>query len=195
MRTSAQAGGRPRDSRVDHAIQTTVRELLAEVGYASLTMDLVAARAGIGKAAIYRRHASKAEMVFSAVVHGMDLQPVADTGSLRTDLRGTVIDVLGRVSEPSVRAGTPTFLAELAVNKEMSARFQSTLVARETACVETVLDRAVARGEIRRKPDPAVVHATILGTVTAWLHMLQRDDYADLPDQLADILTNGLTGS
>ena len=193
MSTGTQQGGRPRDSRVDHAILATVRELLAEVGFANLTMDLVASRAGIGKAAIYRRHGSKQEMVFAALVHDTNLQPVDDTGSLRGDLRDTVRDIVGRMCVPSVRAAMPIFLAELAANPAMARRFQSNLMARETECVSIVMDRAVARGEIQTKPDPAVVHAMILGTITAWLHMLQRDDVTELPDRLADLVTDGLS--
>ncbi|MFI2234564.1 TetR family transcriptional regulator [Nocardia testacea] len=54
-------------------------------GYSGFTVDAVAAKAGVGKAAIYRRYATKQELIFSVAVHGMDEQP-PDTGSLSTDL-------------------------------------------------------------------------------------------------------------
>lgn len=55
-------------------------------GYSGFTVDAVAAKAGVGKAAIYRRYATKRELVFSVPVHGMDEQPPPDAGSLSTDL-------------------------------------------------------------------------------------------------------------
>ncbi|GAB3995376.1 hypothetical protein GCM10029992_12460 [Glycomyces albus] len=83
MSEHRQPGGRPRDGRIDGAIAQATRELLAERGYAGLTVDAVAARAGVGKAAIYRRHATKQEMIFAATVHDMQEQPPPDAGSLR----------------------------------------------------------------------------------------------------------------
>jgi AcrR family transcriptional regulator len=59
--------GRPRDASVDAAIVQAVLEVLNEVGLAAMSMDAVAARAGVGKATIYRRWSSKEEMVIDAI--------------------------------------------------------------------------------------------------------------------------------
>ena len=84
--------GRRRDPSRAGKILEAALEVLAEVGAARLTMDLVAERAGAGKATIYRRWTSKAAMVIEAVAHmkrqQVDLDRLPDTGTLRGDLLG-----------------------------------------------------------------------------------------------------------
>ncbi|WP_316575286.1 TetR/AcrR family transcriptional regulator [Nocardia canadensis] len=65
-------------------------DVLKKSGYAALTVDAVAARAGVSKATIYRRFATKQEMTFAVVVHGLDEAPSADTGSLEGDLAALI---------------------------------------------------------------------------------------------------------
>ncbi len=82
--------GRKRDHSRDAIILEATLEVLAEVGATGLTMDLVAARAGAGKATIYRRWASKTELFIDAIAHlkniQVDLEALPDTGTLRGDL-------------------------------------------------------------------------------------------------------------
>src|SRR3712207_5473935 len=65
MRSSR--GGRPRDPSRDDAIRAAILRLLAEVGYGALTMDAVAAEAGVGKATIYRRWRTKHDLVVDTI--------------------------------------------------------------------------------------------------------------------------------
>lgn len=167
-------GGRPRDGQVDHAIVQATQELLAERGYAGLTVDAVAARAGVGKAAIYRRYATKQEMIFSAAVHGMREEPPPDAGSLRADLAAVCRTIAAQLgSAPGdVLAG---LLADIYADPALGDRFAETFLERERLVVAAVLDRAVARGELARVPDPAVVQALLVGPVFAWLLILTGD--------------------
>ena len=84
---TARPMGRPRDSRVDRAILEATRELIAERGVHEFRTEDVAARAGVGKGAIYRRYPSKDELVTAAVgaLVNEEIQ-VPDTGSTRSDL-------------------------------------------------------------------------------------------------------------
>ncbi|MFL6072011.1 MAG: helix-turn-helix domain-containing protein, partial [Mycobacteriales bacterium] len=75
--------GRPRSARADQAIRDATRKLLAEQGYAAVTMEGVAARAEVAKTTLYRRWASKAELVADAVAEFLEAVPVTDQGSLR----------------------------------------------------------------------------------------------------------------
>lgn len=194
MSSGAQRVGRPRDSRVDHAILAATRELLAEVGYAALTMDAVAARAGIGKAAIYRRYATRQEMVFAAAVHGRALTIPADTGSLRGDLTLLVRDIVASLGGPVTSAALPGLFADVTRDPGLAARFAETFVAAEQAYISEVLDRAGRRGELVRRPGLEVVHALLLGPVFAWVFLLGRPARHDLPDTLAELVTAALTG-
>ncbi|MGK8500949.1 TetR/AcrR family transcriptional regulator [Nocardia asiatica] len=174
-----QGQGRPRNSEVDLAIVRATREVLAERGYAGLTVDAVAATAGIGKAAIYRRYATKQEMIFAATVHDMREQPPPDAGSLRADLAAltrTIAAQLGR-APADVLAG---LLADIYADPALSARFAETFLERERQAVIEVLARAVARGELAVAPDPATVHALLLGPIFAWLLILDGDR-AEIP--------------
>src|SRR5436190_19214651 len=79
--------GRPRDRGVDEAILAAAVDLLAEIGFARLTMEQVAARAGVGKASLYLRWPNKVALVAEAIQHRSAVEPeVPETGSLRDDM-------------------------------------------------------------------------------------------------------------
>ncbi|MCD0442040.1 TetR/AcrR family transcriptional regulator [Glycomyces sp. A-F 0318] len=187
------AAGRPRDRQIDGAITAATRELLAERGYARLTVDAVAARAGIGKAAIYRRFATKQEMIFAATVHDMQEPPPPDSGTLRGDLAAvcrTIAAQLG-AAPPDVLHG---LLADLHADSRLGARFTGTFIEREQFVLGEVLARAVARGELAAAPDTATVHALLIGPVFFWLLILSGDQDAveALSATTADAVANAL---
>ncbi|PTY01135.1 TetR family transcriptional regulator [Verrucomicrobia bacterium LW23] len=82
--------GRKRDASRNKAILDATLEVLAEIGFDSMTMDLVAARAGAGKATLYRRWPSKGEVVRDALIgmsrNSIEVDHLPDTGNLRDDL-------------------------------------------------------------------------------------------------------------
>ena len=82
--------GRPRDPRIDDAVLRATVELLGETGYADLSVDAIAERAGTSKPAIYRRWPSKAHLVHEAVFPIAEATELPDTGSLAGDVREMV---------------------------------------------------------------------------------------------------------
>lgn len=174
MSNTRQGGGRPRDGRVDHAIAAGVRTLLAELGYTALTVDAVAARAGVGKAAIYRRYASKQEMIFGVLLHDLRIRPPADTGSLRGDITALTAQFGDQLADVTaeVLAG---LLADIHADAALGTLFTERYLTAERSLVTTLLDRAVTRGELAHRPDPAIVHALLLGPLFAWQIMLDED--------------------
>src|SRR5438094_4976193 len=81
-------GGRPRDPSRDGVIRAAILRLLADSGYAALTMDAVAAEAGVGKATIYRRWRTKTDLVVDTIAEVNRVEAlVPDTGTLEGDLR------------------------------------------------------------------------------------------------------------
>jgi len=145
--------GRPRSAAADSAIMQATLELLLDTGYRGLTMEQVRARAGVGKATLYRRYGSKEELVAAAVRHLNQHIPVPDTGNVRDD----ILAVAGSVLAAAARVGAATFmprmLAESAGDPEMHAIFYENLVAPRRAVMAEVLRRGVERGELRRDLD------------------------------------------
>ena len=85
---TARRPGRPRDPQADEAITSAIVDVLAEQGFSGFTVEEVAARAGVGKATIYRRWSTKEELVLAAAERVMVHVEPPDTGSLRDDLVG-----------------------------------------------------------------------------------------------------------
>src|ERR1700743_2775824 len=96
--------GRPRDTRLHHAILDATRELLTTGSYAELSMERVAARAQVGKKTLYRRWSSKAPLGAGAVLEaygGSGSFPVAATGDVRADLRSWLNEHAAFLAEPA----------------------------------------------------------------------------------------------
>jgi AcrR family transcriptional regulator len=197
MRPRVQGMGRPRDPAIDDRLLAAVRDVLAEVGYARLTVDAVAARAGVGKAAIYRRHASRTELILAALfgdeaeLHRSD---VVDTGSLAGDLAAEAGDLFRLFGDPVARAAVPGLLADLAADDAMAERAQDWFVAANLADIEEYLARERARrgvARLGRGDDPRLVHAALIGTAFAWLAMLRWAPEPDLADRLGALVAAG----
>ncbi|WP_410660841.1 TetR/AcrR family transcriptional regulator [Amycolatopsis sp. lyj-112] len=163
--------GRPREEGIDDAVREAVRALLTETGYQRCTIDAVAARAGVGKAAVYRRWRSKAELVFAAVIHPVELEPPPDTGSLRGDVEAVLDDIESSLDGEEVKRALPSLLADVRADPALEARFAAVFLGRELGYLVAMLDRAVARKELSRRPEPVLVHAILLGPVLTWLHL------------------------
>ncbi|WP_020500762.1 TetR/AcrR family transcriptional regulator [Sciscionella marina] len=98
-RRAAPARGRPRDADRDLAILDATRKLLVEVGYEQLSIESVAAEAGVGKPTVYRRHSGKAALVAAAVEHrAASVPPALRTGDLRKALLRTVEWLAGQIA-------------------------------------------------------------------------------------------------
>ncbi|HEV2368883.1 MAG TPA: TetR/AcrR family transcriptional regulator [Acidimicrobiales bacterium] len=155
------AGGRPLDPARDTALRRAALELVAEVGYDRMTIDAVAARAKAGKATVYRRWPSKAELVIDAFVNealgGADLP---DTGSLRSDalaLARRLWDDTAPIPRARVMAGLVSALLTQPELRETLA----TVAHPPQSVVEEIYRRAVSRGEIPQPVDMDLIGSVI----------------------------------
>jgi AcrR family transcriptional regulator len=123
-------------------------DVLARLGSSGFTMDEVALAAGVGKAAIYRRWASKTDLLASytegSIAGTLD---VSDTGSLRNDLVVLLTSAVAHFNGPAGRANR-ALLSAVHDEPTLAAAFQSGPVAQWTAAFDEVLGRAAGRGEI-----------------------------------------------
>lgn len=137
---------------------------LAAVGYGRLSIEAVARRAGVGKAAIYRRWDSKLELVLEIVsrVAGKSL-PLPDTGSLMGDLDVLLRIVARALRHPLASQIIPDLLAEAARNPQIAQTLQQALRANQRDVGILLIDRAVGRGELPGRADPDVAVDLIVG--------------------------------
>jgi AcrR family transcriptional regulator len=155
--------GRPRDEGADRAILAATLELMAEHGVHDLRMDDVAARAGVGKATIYRRYRSKEELVAAAVAGLVSEITVPDTGSTRADLLALMqraVDVYRRSIEAAVM---PSLVEAMSRDAELARTVQERVLAPRRAALRGVLDRGVARGDLRSDLDLELALDTLGG--------------------------------
>ena len=185
--------GRPRSQASHEAIIRATLELLVENGYRSLTMESVRARAGVGKATIYRRWCSKEELVRDAIVFMHDDFRPPDTGSLRGDYEGMASLVRSAAHRAGAATLMPRLLGDVANDPELRAIFYDNLVEPRRAQMRAVIERAVARGEVRDDVDIELVIDLFAGPVVYRL-LITGGDYAQLPavDEQLDALLNGL---
>jgi AcrR family transcriptional regulator len=141
--------GRPRDERADRAILMATLELMAETGAHELRMDGVAARAGVGKATIYRRYRSKDELITAAIAGLVTEISIPDTGGTRTDLlalmRGAV-DVYRGSLEAAVM---PSLVEAMSRDAELARLVREEFLVRRRAALQEVLERGIERGDLR----------------------------------------------
>lgn len=174
---SPRSGGRPRDSSRDRAIRRATLQLLAEVGYDGVTMDRVATRARAGKATIYRRWPSKVALVMDAITSFTEqTMQVPDTGAVRTD----VLEYLVSFHE-TIGGDQGKILAELVSemprNAELRAALRSGLWAQWKVASEVIVQRGLARREIRPDVDRTVLME--LGTALILQRVLMSGESVD----------------
>jgi AcrR family transcriptional regulator len=145
--------GRPREARADRAILAAAVELLAEAGIHRLRMDDVADRAGVGKAAIYRRYRSKGELVGATIAALVSEIAVPDTGSTRRDLQALMRDAVAVYRDP-IRAGAmQALIGAMHEHPELAGAIRRDVVEARREALRAVLARGVARGDLRADLD------------------------------------------
>jgi AcrR family transcriptional regulator len=144
--------GRKRDATRDPAIMDAAIEVLAETGYDGMTIDMVAARAKAGKATLYRRWSSKAELVIDAVAclknADMDPERLPDTGTLRGDLVAMIKphSIEDAERKLQVMGGVVSMLSK---HPELADAVRAAMVDPRVRVNTILLRRAIDRGEIR----------------------------------------------
>jgi AcrR family transcriptional regulator len=127
---------------VDQAILAATLRLLGEVGHAQLTMEQVAARAGVGKASLYLRWPSKDALIEYAIrQHGPIVAEVPDTGCLAEDMRH-LLHALVRRRDPASTA-LPAIAGEAVRNPQLRDVFRRAITGAVPAAVRTIVQRAI----------------------------------------------------
>lgn len=173
--------GRPRDSGLDAAIRSAAMDLLAEAGYAHLTMEQVAARAKVSKDSLYRRFPDKLALVCDALAHRARAVPdVPDTGTLPGDMRAFLRALLA--SRNAAERALAGVSSEIATNPGLRQAWHRGLGGMLTGCIREIVTRAAGRGELAPDADLDLLSQLPLSLLQNW-----RLEHAEQPgDDVAD---------
>ena len=139
---------------VTEALTEAFFEEWAQTGYSALSLERVAKRAGVGKAALYRRWSSKQEMALALIRQvGLDLTPVPDTGALEEDLRQLLLSLRRTFRHPLIRRILPDLHAEMARTSMLSDEIRATLQHERRERSKVIVERAIERGELPKRAD------------------------------------------
>ncbi|HET8615662.1 MAG TPA: TetR-like C-terminal domain-containing protein [Actinomycetales bacterium] len=164
VRTDERSRPRIEGEREEEIFATSLR-LLAEVGYDRLTMDAVATAAKASKATLYRRWASKADLVVDAVsrAKACPAPPVVDTGTLRGDLLAMSYGI-GGLTDTVPMSVLVSLVTALPREPELADAFHRLFLGPRLAVAREVFERAKERGETSADVDPQLL-ASILPAV------------------------------
>jgi AcrR family transcriptional regulator len=169
--------GRPRDDELAPRVYRATLDLYGEVGWVGFSLDLVARRAKVGKAALYSRWGSKEALIVDALKHGLrpPAEPV-DTGSIRSDLRALAHDVLDSYAHADglvmLRAQV-----EAKIYPDQLGHAIEEWQRRELAGFRPMLRRAIERGELPGGTSLAFVLDALIGTLInhfLWTPVVRR---------------------
>jgi AcrR family transcriptional regulator len=188
---AARVIGRPREARADRAILTAALDLMAERGVHQLRMDDVAARAGVGKAAIYRRYRSKDALVAAAVAALVSEITLPDAGSTRADLLALMRDAVEVYTGPVAARAMPSLVEAMSRNPELAEAVRDRFLAGRRAALREVLGRGVERGDLRRDLDLELALDVLAGPLFYRLLVTGGPIDQQLAEGVADLILRG----
>jgi AcrR family transcriptional regulator len=167
--------GRPRSEQADHAIIKAALDLFAECGPAALCIEQVAARAGVGKATIYRRWPGKEDMLLDALPAQAVVLPVPQGKSVRADLIALVDAVCKEAGDPRRARLVALLQGEGRNYPRLKAAYLDTVVRPRRDAIRSVLRRGVATGELRENTDIDAAMYLLNGAVVASMSGMHAD--------------------
>ncbi|MCX5391022.1 TetR/AcrR family transcriptional regulator [Streptomyces sp. NPDC006482] len=182
----APAGAAVLREDVTEAIRAAVFEELAAVGFARMSIEGIARRAGVGKTAVYRRWKSKLALVLDLVgavaAQGM---PVPATGSLHGDVRALLEVASYALRHPVASQVIPDLLVEAARQPEIADAIREALLDGRQGVMAQIVREAVARGELPGDTDPAKALDLVVGPLYWRLVVVRTELPSGYVDELA----------
>jgi AcrR family transcriptional regulator len=193
----ARGRGRPRSEEAHRAILAAVVELLPEHGIGGLTIEAVAAPAGVGKTTIYRRWKTKNELIVAAIEMLRPPGSAPDTGSLVGDLGAMVALQRERLQDTQLPRIVPRVLGEAMEDPELHAEILTRAVLPIRAMLLEIVERGIERGELRADLDVEAV-VDVLHAVPVYYLLMSggtMESIAVLPERIVPMLLAGVSSS
>ncbi|HYJ74001.1 MAG TPA: TetR/AcrR family transcriptional regulator [Kineosporiaceae bacterium] len=185
--------GRPPAPGTEARILAATREILADGGVRSLTMEGVAARAGVAKTTVYRRYRSRDDLALAVLI---DMVRTVTAGPEVADVRTELVHIL-RATLDVLRATLmgrvmQGLVSELAVDPRLSEAFREQVVALRVEDVAGVLARAAERGQLRPDLDVGLVHELLFGPIYYRLFLSGEPLEPSYADRIVDAVLPAL---
>ncbi|RKN45559.1 TetR/AcrR family transcriptional regulator [Streptomyces hoynatensis] len=183
--SSGSPAGGPRSAP---QILGAAREVLSAQGYAALTIEAVAAAAGVGKSTIYRWWPSKEALVADALAEIFRAEEIPDLGDTRAELRHAVDMTIDNYANEDMAASLPALAAGLLHHPELLARFRESFLSRKRENIAAALRRGVRRGDLPDDLDTDLVQDVWAGTIVYRRLMTGAPLDADLAERLVRLV-------
>jgi AcrR family transcriptional regulator len=184
--------GRPRSEQAEQAIIEATLDLFAEKGFEGVCVELVAARAGVGKATIYRRWPNKEELLLAALGSLKSPLPEPKGVSVRDDLLAIVDVMCTDKADPRKARRYALLLGEGEKYPRLMARYKETVVEPRRDVIRSVIRRGIQTGELRADTDVEVAVLALSGTAMAREKAADGTFDGDFAARLVDGLLLGL---
>ena len=189
----APSGAAVMQASVTEALTRAFFEEWAETGLGALSLERVAKRAGVGKAALYRRWSSKQEMAMALIKEiGLNITSVPNSGSLEEDLQLMLLSLRRTLRHSLVQRILPDLHAEMARSGALSKEIRTTLQHERRERGKGIVERAIARGELPDDADRDLANDA-LGSILYWRVIVTggRVNRAEI-DKIAKFIAAGL---
>jgi AcrR family transcriptional regulator len=153
--------GRPRSVQSHQAMLRATLDLLAEVGFDAMSIDAISARAGVGKTTIYRRYASKEELVADAIETVREEIMIPDTGNIQGDIDELIQNAAQITLSPLGRQTVAMIISSASSNAQFAQIYWTKYLQPRRKTFAVVLERAKARNEIPTDLDADLVFDTM----------------------------------
>jgi len=173
--------GRPRSEQAEQAIIEATLDLFAEQGFEGVCVEAIAARAGVGKATIYRRWPNKEEVLLAAFGSLKSPYPEPAGVSVRDDLVAMVKVMCADKADPRKARRYALLLGEGEKYPRLMARYKETVVEPRRDVMRAVIRRGIETGELRPDTDVEIALLALTGVVLA-----KEKSAAGSPDALND---------
>jgi AcrR family transcriptional regulator len=184
--------GRPRSEHAERAIIDATLEIFAETGVAGLCIEQVAARAGVGKATIYRRWPGKEDLLLDAMARLRTPLPTPAGKSVRDDLVLLLDSMRTHWSDPGRARLLGLMLGEGIRYPRLMDRYVATVLEPRREMARSVLRRGVATGELREDADIEAALFMLTGAILARARLGQQRVERSFGRRVVDELLAGI---
>lgn len=188
--TSTKGVGRPRDESVDRRVIDAALELLNDEGLSGLSIEGIAAHAGVSKATIYRRWDTKEDLLVDAVAAVVDSSlSIPESGVVRDDLVAAVKGMRSFVTDTRAGEVFPWLVGEIANGTRIGKKYASAVVIPRRQMIGQLIAHAVERGELRPGIDVTTAVDSLIGPVIIRRMAGTLDETAETwPETLVDLV-------